>query len=86
MNQLYLHIAALENQLWELSEVKFQANFRRSKKKKSGWMAGPTYRPRVSDHYPGIPLAKAHIFEHLRDLCPADSHSEPLALLFIQFY
>jgi hypothetical protein len=30
--------------------------------------------------------AKAHIFEHLRDLCPADSHSEPLALLFIQFY
>ena len=33
MNQLYLHLAALENQLWELSEVKFRANFRRSKKK-----------------------------------------------------
>jgi hypothetical protein len=29
--------------------------------------------------------AKAHIFEHLRVPCPADSHSKPLALLFIQF-
>jgi hypothetical protein len=30
--------------------------------------------------------AKAHIFEHLKDPCPEDSHSKPLALLFIQFY
>jgi len=30
--------------------------------------------------------AKAHIFEHLRHPCPADSQSKPLALLFIQVY
>jgi hypothetical protein len=43
MNQLYLHLAALENQLWELSEVKFWANFRRSKKQiPAGWPDLPT--------------------------------------------
>jgi len=29
-------------------------------------MARPTYRPRVSDHYPGIPLGEARVAASLR--------------------
>ena len=43
MNQLYLHLVALENQLWELSEVKFRATFQRLKKKNlARWPDLPT--------------------------------------------
>ena len=40
-------VTALENQLWELSEVKFWANFRRSKEKNpAGWPDLPSTLPR----------------------------------------
>jgi len=60
MNQLYLHLPALEDQIWELSEVKNPA--------------GPIYQPRVSDHYPGILLlisddsAAPYNFRHRRQI------------------